>query len=344
MDHAKDIRDGEDLNWQKLEAHLRQELTETTGAMSIAQFHGGHANLTYLVKFDNKEYVLRRPPFGTIAPGAHDMKREYKVLSKLNPHFPPAPHAYHYCADTDIIGAPFVILDRRQGVVMRQGLPACFSSYDKAEKRLTAAMVRALAELHMVDYEKVGLSQLGRPEGFLERQIAGWTKRWTLSQSEKSEHMDNVLQKLQEDLPTTQKISIIHNDVKLDNCQFQPDNPDKVTALFDWDMCTLGDPLMDLGIALSYHPDERKKDLKNLPIQLIGDFPPGQFIKDIYQEHTGLSLENISWYEAFAYAKAAVISQQLYKRYLDGDTNDERMKSFGLIAKAMSKIAADLIL
>lgn len=343
MDQAKHVRKGESLDWEKLADYLKAQIPELLGEMSAAQFHGGHANLTYLVKFGNKELVVRRPPFGKIAPGAHDMKREFRVLSKLYENFPRAPRAYHLCEDESIIGAPFVVIEKRTGVVVRTKVIECFESFENAEERLVVAMIKAMADLHLVDYKNAGLEKLGRPEGFLERQVKGWSKRWELSKSDENEVMDKVQQILQSNIPHSKIISIIHNDIKLDNCQFQPDDPDKVTSIFDWDMCTLGDPLVDLGTSLSYYPDERMNQLQNLTVKLQGDFPPKQFLIDRYKEYTGFSLDTIGWYEAFAYWKGAIVAQQLYKRFLNGETKDKRMEGFGTSMKEMASVALDIL-
>jgi len=290
MDRAESVKKRDELNWEKLGVYLRAELPELQGEMSVAQFHGGHANLTYLVKFDQKELVVRRPPFGTIAPGAHDMKREYKVLSKLYKHFSPAPKAYHLCEDESVIGAKFVVVERKTGVVVRTKILDCFKKFNNPEERISDAMIKAQAELHLIDYKKA-------------------------------------------------------NDIKPDNCQFQTDNPDKVTALFDWDMCTLGDPLLDFGSTLGYWPDKRFNTDKydDLPVTLQGNFPSKDFLKEKYQEYTKLDLSNILWYEVLAYLKAAIIAQQLYKRYLDGDSKDERMKKFDNSAKAVIELIIKMI-
>jgi len=345
MDLAKEVRKGEALDWPVLETYLRAQLPELEGKMFVSQFHGGHANLTYLLNFGDTELVLRRPPFGKIAPGAHDMKREYRVLSKLYKHFPPAPRAYHLCEDEDIIGAKFVVIERKRGVVVRYKLLDCFKPFDNAETRITEAMIKAQAALHLVDYEKADLSRLGRPAGFLERQLKGWSKRWELAKTDDSKDMDAILAWLLKDIPITQRVSIIHNDIKPDNCQFQPDNPDKVTAIFDWDMCTLGDPLVDFASTLSYWPDERFDRTKypELPVTLQGNFPNKAFLIDLYQEHTGFDLSRLAWYEVFAFWKGAVIAQQLYKRYVDGDSKDERMRLFGISAKAMVDVVWGII-
>ncbi len=345
MDRAESVKKRDELNWEKLGVYLRAELPELQGEMSVAQFHGGHANLTYLVKFDQKELVVRRPPFGTIAPGAHDMKREYKVLSKLYKHFSPAPKAYHLCEDESVIGAKFVVVERKTGVVVRTKILDCFKKFNNPEERISDAMIKAQAELHLIDYKKAKLENLGRPEGFLERQLGGWNKRWNLSKYEENVSVDEIFKWLNKKVPVTQRHSIVHNDIKPDNCQFQTDNPDKVTALFDWDMCTLGDPLLDFGSTLGYWPDKRFNTDKydDLPVTLQGNFPSKDFLKEKYQEYTKLDLSNILWYEVLAYLKAAIIAQQLYKRYLDGDSKDERMKKFDNSAKAVIELIIKMI-
>ncbi|MBT8220751.1 MAG: phosphotransferase family protein [Bacteroidia bacterium] len=343
MDNPKNIRPGEALDWPSLETYMRNQMPALSGAMTVAQFHGGHANLTYLIKFGDTELVLRRPPFGKIAPGAHDMKREYRVLSKLYKHFPRSPRAYLFCDDTDIIGAPFVVVERRTGIVVRYAVPEVFRTFDNIEERLTDALVKAIGDLHLVNVDAAGLSNLGRPEGYLERQLEGWYKRWELSKTEDNSSMSATYHILSGEVPRAQAVSIVHNDIKFDNCQFQPDNPDTVTSLFDWDMTTLGDPLADLGSTLSYWPEPLLAKYKNLPVVLKGAFPDKQYIKAKYAAYTGFDLSPMPWYEAFAYWKGAVIAQQLYKRYIDGATRDERMKSFGSSAKALAEMAFHII-
>ncbi len=343
MDKAQAVRKGEELDWVQLEKYMKTIFPNLIGEMHTTQFHGGHANLTYLVSFDNRALIVRRPPFGKIAPGAHDMKREYRVLSQLYKLYPRAPRAFHLCEDESIIGAPFVVIERRTGVVVRTKVLACFTSFEQIEMRLVDAMIRAMAELHLVDIEEAGLNQLGRPEGFVERQLVGWAKRWDLSKLEDDDNMSIVIKQLQSNIPMAQRASIIHNDIKLDNCQFQADNPDKVSSIFDWDMCTLGDPLIDLGTCLSYYPNEHNKKFKSLPIQLHGNFPPKTFLLAKYQEYTGLSIENIAWYEAFACMKGVVVAQQLYSRYKKGASTDPRMAAFGQAAKDLAIVAREVL-
>jgi len=339
IDEAKEIRKGEALDWTKLEAYLKEAVTECVGRMTVAQFHGGHANLTYLLYFGESEFVLRRPPFGKIAPGAHDMKREFRVLSKLYKYFPQAPRAFHFCDDVEIIGSPFVIVERRKGVVVRYKLPEIFNHYDNVEERLTDAMIKSEARLHRVDVDMADLTKLGRPKGFINRQLEGWSKRWDLSKIEENHDMIEIYEILSSDIPTPQAVSIVHNDIKFDNCQFAPDNPDEVTSIFDWDMTTLGDPLADFGMTLSYWPEPLLAKYKSLPVMLSGDFPDKDYLKEKYEAYSGYELSQITWYEALSYWKGAVIAQQLYRRYVDGATTDQRMKGFGESAKALAEVA-----
>lgn len=340
MDTARAVRPGEELDWNRLQQYLHGVLPELTrGEMEVSQFHGGHANLTYLLRFGEQEMVLRRPPFGRIAPGAHDMEREYRVLSRLYKYFSPAPRAYHYCADTEIIGAPFVLMERREGLVIRKQLPDGLANLTNAAERVTLAMLRAEADLHTLDVTGTELSSLGKPEGYLERQLAGWKKRWTLSKTEENDTMDRVLDKLGAKVPITQSVGVVHNDIKLDNCQFAVGDPDRVTALFDWDMTTLGDPLLDFATTLSYWPDPELAQYEFLPVFLVGDWPDKKLLRHYYREYTGFSLDQLPWYEALAYVRVAVIAQQLYRRFHDGATKDKRMAYFGESAKVMIQMA-----
>ena len=354
MQDHNPIRSGEELPWPELEAYLRTQLPELTGAFTYAQFHGGHANLTYLLRFGDRELVLRRPPFGKIAPGAHDMKREYKVLSALSDGaggasplgaeglFPAAPNAFHLCTDHEIIGSDFVVMERREGIVIRTAMPDNFAKFENAPERLSNALMKACADLHLVDVAAAGLSDLGKPDGFVDRQLKGWAKRWNLAKLEESEQMDSLMENLLKDVPQPQRVSIVHGDLKFDNCQFQPDNPDAVSSVFDWDMATLGDPLIDLGGLLSYWP-EKTPNGQQLPTSMMqGDWPTKAWLKERYAAHSGLDLSRMDWYEAFACYKSAVITQQLYARFVAGKTKDKRMAMFGEVSKVFARLGNQL--
>lgn len=325
------VRAGEQLDWLCAAAFLRRQLPGLDGELSVLQFPNGSANLTYLLRFGDVPLVLRRPPFGRIAPGARDMVREHRVLSRLWQAFPPAPRALLLCADESVVGAKFFVMEFRPGVVIWDSIPASMRHHSDAARRVGFAVVRALAELHQVDYERIGLGDLGRPDGFVARQLSGWRSRWEAVASKAADPvMLEVADVLERTMPSPQRAAILHNDLKLDNCQFDPADPDRVHSVFDWDMATLGDPLVDVGTLLNYWPDASDKtgerDRRPGGQELLGLPSPAEILA-AYDAVTGLDLSGIRWYQAFAAWKTAVVMQQLYDRYLRGETSDERMAS-----------------
>ncbi|HUF99541.1 MAG TPA: phosphotransferase family protein, partial [Ilumatobacter sp.] len=249
------VRAGESLDWNRLAAYL-QPILATTDPLTVLQFPNGSANLTYLLTFGDRQFVLRRPPFGAIAPGAHDMKREHRVLSRLWRAYDRAPRAFVFCDDHDVVGSDFVVSEYRRGEVVWVELPPSMVVIPDAGRRIGLATVDALADLHLVDPAACDLADLGRPEGYLERQVTSWRKRWDLvATPEHDPQMSAAGDRLRATLPVSRPGTILHNDFKTDNCQFQPGQPDRVSAVFDWDMATLGDPLADVGTLLNYWPD-----------------------------------------------------------------------------------------
>lgn len=339
------VRPGEELPWDRLAAHLVPAFAELGITLElplrVQQFPNGSANLTYLLTFGGDEdgtgghqLVLRRPPFGAIAPGAHDMRREFRVLSTLWQGYDRAPRAYVLGEDHDVVGSDFVVSEYRRGEVVWATLPPSLRTLDGAARRVGEATVDALADLHLVDPEAVGLDRLGRPDGYLHRQVEGWRHRWSLvATPELDERMSTVGARLEATIPTPQRATLLHNDFKLDNCQFLPGQPDRVAAVFDWDMATLGDPLADLGTLLNYWPDAADSD-DDRPIHVPGlehlGLPPRAEVADRYARRTGLDLEHVAWYEAFATWKNAVVTQQLHQRYVRGESTDPRMAERGV--------------
>jgi aminoglycoside phosphotransferase (APT) family kinase protein len=329
-----EVRAGEDLDWTAIEAHLRTNLPASVvgdGAFEVRQFPNGAANLTYLVGFGDNELVLRRPPFGTLAPGAHDMAREYKVLSKLWSHFDKAPRAYLFCENHQIGGADFFVMERRRGEVVRGVIPESLRGHDRVGHRMGMALVDAMAEFHLLDPDVCGLGDLGRPDGFMARQVRGWMKRWKLvADPVWDDAMNDISARLDASTPEAQRVSFVHNDLKLDNVMFDPADPDNVIAFFDWDMTTLGDPLADLGTLLNYWPDPDDSDAVRRAshdgMGLMG-LPSRAELSVRYGERTGLDVSMIGWYEAFAQWKTAVVVQQLHHRWVVGDSTDERMET-----------------
>lgn len=338
------VRPDEEMDWPRLEAWLVETLGDVEGPMRVLQFPGGHANLTYCVRFGDRELVVRRPPLGPVAPGSHDMQREYTVLSKLWQVLPTAPRAYAFCGDEGVIGAPFLVMERRHGVVVRSAIPDEMAHHADVERRVSFALVDAMADLHAVDPDAVGLSELGRPKGFVLRQVEGWKSRWDRAKSEDLAAFDAVYERLRKSLPAPPSTSLVHNDLKLDNCQFEPANPDRVSAIFDWDMTTLGDPLVDLGTLLSYWPEPGDEVPRSPTVGAAREgYPSRREISERYAGHTGATLEAIAWYEGFALWKAAVVLQQIYIRFARGQTKDERFAALGGHVPRLVDCAADVL-
>ena len=320
----------EALDTARLEPWLRERLPETRGPLRVAQFGGGHANLTYLLRFAESEYVLRRPPLGPVAPSAHDMRREYRVLSRLHRHFPLAPRSYLYCDDESIIGAPFQVMERRTGTVIRKRTP---ERYDDPglKARIATMLVDTLADLHLLDREAAGLGDLGRPEGFVQRQLEGWAKRWEAARHEDNPEMDRLIAWLRARLPPPGPVALVHNDYKLDNLLVDGDDPARPIAILDWDMCTSGDALVDLGYLLNQwaetDDDPRWIEASSMPTAEPG-YPARATAIQRYAERTGFDVERIDWYFALATMKFSVVIQQIFIRYRRGQTRDERFARY----------------
>jgi aminoglycoside phosphotransferase (APT) family kinase protein len=344
-------RPDERLDTTRLEPYLRERLPGAAGGLSVAQFHGGKANLTYLLRFGNTEFVLRRPPLGPIAPGAHDMRREHRVLSMLHRRYALAPPSLLLCEDESVIGAMFLVEERRRGFVIRDDIPGEFAGQPELNRRIGFALVDALADLHKVDPRDIGLDGLGRVEGYLERQLSGWVRRWEASlggpqEAASSAGMAPVLDWLARTLPKERgKIAggaLLHNDYRLDNLLLDAADPARVVAVLDWDMCTRGDPLADLGYMLNYWvepgDDPAWREIAAMPTWREG-FPSRAEAIARYSARTGSDAGEILWYQVFAAFKLAAIIQQIYIRYVRGQTRDARFAAYwrrvlGLAGKA----------
>jgi aminoglycoside phosphotransferase (APT) family kinase protein len=345
------VRAGERLDWPSLEAWLRPRLAEVLpgvdGALEVLQFPNGSANLTYLLRLGDHELVLRRPPMGEIAPGAHDMRREFKVLSRLWRAFDRAPRAYLFCDDPAVLGADFFVMQRRRGEVVRTALPDSMRAYPDVGRRLAFALVDAMADLHALDPAACGLADLGKPQGFVERQVNGWAKRWELSRFDDSPaEMESLRGRLVADLPALSRVSIVHNDLKLDNCQFDPADPDRVTSIFDWDMTTLGDPLIDLGTLLNYWPDPAdppEASRASHPGLTQMGLPTRAEITARYASRAGVDGAAVRWWEAFALWKTVVVVQQLHRRWVRGESKDPRMATIADRIPALIRAATNVL-
>jgi aminoglycoside phosphotransferase (APT) family kinase protein len=329
-----------------LAAYLRGQLPGSENPLTVRQFGGGAANLTYLLDFGSHEYVLRRPPLGPVAQSAHDMAREYKVLSVLHQALPVAPRAFLYCDDPDLIGADFFVMERRKGVVVRRNIPSQFADMPDAPRRMSEAMVDALAELHAVDFAALGLGDLGKPEGFIERQVEGWYKRWHAAKEADLADMDRIYQWLKANLPSSTAVSLVHNDYKLDNVMLAEDDPGRLVAIFDWDMCTLGDPMSDLGALLCYWTEAMDAPyFQQMAMMPTGDlgFLTRRELVERYAAKSGRSVHNINFYHTLGLFRLVVIIAQIYIRYARGQTQDGRFAAFGPMIPLMAKAAVEVM-
>ncbi len=350
MKDTIDVRPDEQFDVARVAAYLRGRLPGSENELNVRQFGGGAANLTYLLNYDSHEYVLRRPPLGPVAKSAHDMAREYKVLSVLHQVLPYAPRAFLYCEDTNLIGADFFVMERRKGVVVRRTMPPQFTEMPDAARRMSEALVDALAELHAVDYAALGLSDLGRPEGFIERQVEGWYKRWHAAwdfpNAEKVPEMDTLYGWLTANLPRSSDYSLVHNDYKLDNVMLAADDPGRLVAIFDWDMCTLGDPMSDLGALLCYWTEPSDpayfQGISRMPSSDLG-FLTRRELVERYAAKSGRSIHNIDYYHTLGLFRLTVILAQIYIRFVRGQTQDQRFAPFGPMIPLMAKAAVDVM-
>lgn len=329
---TREVRPDERLDTARLEPYLRDRLEGAVGPLSVRQFGGGHANLTYLLRFGDSEFVLRRPPLGPVAPSAHDMKREHRVQSVLYKAYPLCPRSFLFCDDASIIGAEFHVSERREGRAIRDDIPDDLKGRPDLNRRIGDMLVDSLAALHLVDPAAVGLGDFGRPDGFMARQVDGWAKRWHASKDTDNAGMDALIGWLSADIPAPQAATLLHNDFKLDNLLLDPADPARPTAVLDWDMCTRGDPLADLGNMLNYWLEAGDpptwRSVSSMPTGHDG-FPSRDEVIARYAEKTGFDVSRVDWYFAFGVFKFTVVLQQIYIRYLRGQTRDERFASFG---------------
>ena len=347
------LRPGEELELAALDQYLRQHLSpsdfDATTSLSIEQFPGGHSNLTYLVRYGTTEFVLRRPPVGPVAPTAHDMPREYNLLAVIHPHFPLAPKPVLLCEDATVIGVPFYLMERRKGLIVRQSLPPRLQEDLEARRRLSEAVINTLSALHAVDIYSSNIFSIGKPKGLVQRQVRGWTERWQRSKTGALDQMEQVIGWLEQHLPTESDedaSTIVHNDFKLDNLMLASEDPTRVVAVLDWEMTTVGDPLIDVGLVLTYWTMRGPKEDPNRSLSAVTNGPGWMNREEIiagYESQTGRDLSHIAFYEIFARFKIAVVIQQIYFRYVKGQTQDERFRNLDVLVRSLADDAMEMM-
>jgi aminoglycoside phosphotransferase (APT) family kinase protein len=325
LDQPCDVRPGEQLDVAALGAFLRDRGLAGGGEPEVRQFPGGYSNLTYLVQLGGRELVLRRPPFGANIRGGHDMGREFRILRALEGIYPRAPRALAFCDDESVLGAPFYVMERVPGVILRAAPPPGAQPDAATVRRVGEAAVDTLADLHALDYRAAGLGELGKPEGYTARQVAGWTKRYYAARTDDCPDLAPLADWLAAGAPAAGDAALIHNDFKHDNLVLDPADLARVVAVLDWEMATLGDPLTDLGTALAYWMEPGDPEaLRRMGVSSWPGSPSRQEVVERYAVRSGRNVGDMVFFYAYGLFKNAVIAQQIYARYRQGHTRDER--------------------
>jgi aminoglycoside phosphotransferase (APT) family kinase protein len=311
---------------------------EFEGEPQLLQFGRGFSNLTYLLRFENRELVVRRAPPGVNIKSAHDMGREFRILSALAPVWPKVPRPIAHSDDPGVIGTPFYVMDRVKGVILRSKLPDGLVLDEPTMQRVSASTCDTLAEIHALDWRAAGLGDLGKPDGYVERQVKGWAERYKKARTDDIPEIERLGAWLEEHRPRESGATLVHNDFKYDNVILAPDLS-RVVAVLDWEMATIGDPLMDLGTALGYwiEPDDPPvfQVMVFGPTNRPGNLTRAQFVER-WSRATGRDATNVLFYYAFALFKLGVVAQQLYKRYVDGFTTEERFAAMIMGVRAVA--------
>jgi len=340
------VRAGEELDARAVLLFLRDRIPGLPeGELEVRQFASGASNLTYLLRVGSWAGVLRRPPFGPLPPKAHDMGREARILRALHAAFPLAPRCLASCEDPSVLGGPFHVMEYREGVVVDAELPPAFGSGDETPHLMAHVVLDALVRLHDVDREAVGLGDLGHPEGFLERQLHGWIGRWKRAATEGVPDAEPLLRRLADTLPQSPPATVIHNDYHLRNLLFAPEGPPRLRAVLDWEMTTVGDPLFDVAVFLSYwlEPDDPPGMAAVLaPLPAAPGFPRREAMLQAYAAKSGRDVSAMDWYLPFAFFKLAVILQQIYARWDRGQTADPRFAGFDEAVRGVVERAREL--
>lgn len=341
VDQPQMPRPGESLDIAKLEDYLRPRLPAWSGPLGVEQFPRGYSNLTYRLCLDERELVLRRPPFGAKIKSAHDMGREFRILSQLHRVYPKVPTPILYCEDESVLGAPFYVMERITGIILRAQPPPGLALPRELMRQLSESTVDNLVAIHAVEYAAAGLGELGRPEGYVRRQVEGWAKRYQQARTDEIGQMEQLAAWLVIQQPAESGACLIHNDYKYDNLVLAPAELTRIIATLDWEMATIGDPLMDLGSTLGYWVDaddppawrQQAFGVTTLP----GNLNREQWVER-YAARSGRAVNNVVFYYAYGLFKIAVIVQQIYARYRQGLTKDERFARLIEIVRAASHL------
>jgi len=340
-DGARPVRDEDAFDVGAAHAWLAARVPELAGPPpQVRQFSGGSSNLTYLLRYPGRDLILRRPPAGRKAASAHDMGREYRVQSLLAPVYPYVPAMVAFCDDASVIGAEFYVMERVAGLIPRASLPPEVPGDPDTVRRLCEAVVDRLVELHQVDAEAAGLGELGRGRGYVERQVRGWSERYRAARTWNVPSFERVMAWLEDNRPEDVAHCVIHNDYRFDNVVLDPADPARVVGVLDWELATLGDPLMDLGSSLAYwvqsDDDRLFKAFRRQPTHLPGMLTRQEVVAR-YAERTGLAVGDWRFYEVFGLFRVAVIAQQIYLRYHRRETRNPAFRHYWLAVRLLHR-------
>lgn len=347
IDAAGTVRAGEELDSDKVSSFIRQHLPSLQGQVVIEQFPGGASNLTYLLHYQERDLVLRRPPFGHRAKSAHDMLREANIMSALKPYYPYVPTVIATCHDAAVMDCDFYVMERLHGIIPRQNLPKDLDLDAQETRRLCLNVIDKLIALHQIDYQQAGLSSIAKGAGYVARQVTGWTERYRQAKTSDVGDFETVMQWLLANMPAQDIATcLIHNDYRFDNVVLNPENPTEVIGVLDWEMATLGDPLMDLGNTLAYwvqaDDDAVFQSVRRQPTHLPGMLTRQEVI-DYYGEKTGYHVANFDFYAIFGLFRLAVIVQQIYYRYFHQQTSNPAFAGFGKLCLYLEQRCLRLI-
>jgi aminoglycoside phosphotransferase (APT) family kinase protein len=347
IDKPCEVRAGEELDVAKVDAFLKGIDPSLNAQPQVSQFLGGASNLTYQLDYPGRALILRRPPFGHRSGAAHDMLREARVMAALKPVYHYVPKVVATCESSEVLGCPFYVMERIDGVILRRDLPSGCVVDRTDTRRLCLNVIDRLIELHQVDYRAVGLAHLGRGEGYVHRQIASWSDRYVKARTEDAGDFSQVMYWLKAKMPAKDLTTcIIHNDFRIDNVVLNADNPFEVIGVLDWEMATLGDPLMDLGNSLAYWV-EAEDDPFFLAIRRQPTHLPGMLTRDeiiaYYGERTGYAVGNFDFYMVHGLFRLAAIVQQIYQRYRMGHAKNPEFGSFVTLVNYLERRCLSLI-
>lgn len=338
IDKAKQVRSNENLPIEKVDIWLKNNIPGLTGSPEITQYTGGASNWTYRLKYDSHDLILRRPPAGTKAASAHDMSREYNIQKALMPYYP-VPEMLAFCNDQDVMGCDFYIMRRVEGIIPRSNLPKGLDLSKEQTRELCLNVIDKLIDLHKINIETSGLNKFGKGTGYCKRQIDGWTERYAKARTWNVPKFSFVTDSLKENIPSEEKSCLIHNDFRFDNVILDANDPMKIIGVLDWEMATIGDPLMDLGNSLAYwvqaDDDFIVKQVRRQPTHLPGMLSRKEVV-EYYCDKMGFEKKNFTFYEVYGLFRLAVIAQQIYYRYYHKQTNNPAFKRFWILVNYLN--------